>query len=301
MEKLPKYIQRQETRYRNNEFESMPSIDYRYANPPYLTRANKGRIDWDKVKEICDKYGFKYCLIHNTFGSDRVDFVLYLKTNITTDYYDTCRKAYLDNKDKLGVFLSMRKEYEPTRIKLHECVHELDEETDLMFDCGWSGNCGLFGSDDVYRTSYSGGDLVRWSSIIDWWSPCIHDTLDNLSRGTYVMIHTPYIKPQHQESPLMEDFEPALLKMVQDIIGKKYTAKFEQGKRQCDGNCEPYRALIVRTANKGDYCGMVTFSRDWMGRYHIKTAAPLAGESHWEMNWKEPLDDLKSAVLYFVN
>lgn len=289
-----------ETRYANNEFESMPSLDFRGPNPPYLTRRSKSRIDWEKVGEICSKYGFRYCTINSTFCGDDAEFVVYLKTDISADYYKECRKAFDNSDEDRERFWSFNRKYESAFRKLHECVHELDEQTDLMFDCSWCGNCGLFGSDDVRRQTYSfGSNLSSWSYIIDRWSPCIHDTKYQLSKGVYVMMTTRYIKPQIQQSPLLEDFEPKLIEIVRELIGKGYTADFEHGKRQCDTGTDGYRALVVRCAKSGEYCGMVTFNRDWMGRYHIKTAAPLCGESSWVMDWQNPKEDLQEAV-YFV-
>ena len=296
-----KYIQREETRYANNEFESMPSIDFRGANPPYLTKRSGKRMDWDKVKEICDKYGFKFCTINNTFCGDNTEFVVYLKTDISVEHYNELYKVYDNSREDKERYWEMSHSYDWAFRKLHECVHELDEQTDLMFECGWSGNCGLFGSDDVKRKSYSfGSHLTTWSYIIDRWAPSIHDTRMKLSKGIYAMMTTRYIKPEIQNSPLVEDFEPTLIEIVRGLIGDKFTAKFEHGKRQCDTDTDGYRALVVRYAENGEYCGMVTFNRDWMGRYHITSAAPLCGQSSWVMDWQNPTEDLKSAV-YFVN
>ena len=297
-----KYKQCEETRYYNNEYENMPSIDYRCVNAPDLTRKNKDNVDWEKVKLICDKYGFKYTLINSTFGSDSIDFVVYLKTDISADYYKECYKAFC-NKEK-GAYERFRKfelDYEWAIKKLHDCVHELDEETELLFDCDWVGNCGLFGSHDTRKKSYCGcSHLSNWDYIKDWRSPSIHDTLSKLSKGIYVMATTDEIKPAMEESPSLEEFEPKFLEIVKGFLSDKYTADFEHGKRQCDTDTDGYRALVVRYKG-GDYCGMVTFNRDWLGRYHILTACPLGGQSSWTMDWKNPEKDLKSAVLYFAN
>jgi hypothetical protein len=70
--------------------------------------------------------------------------------------------------------------------------------TELEFDTGWSGNVGVFGSSDVYRTSYSGGDyLYDWYSITNnRWSPLIHDTNYKLRKGVYFIIECNYLKKE---------------------------------------------------------------------------------------------------------
>lgn len=290
-----KHIQREETRYWNNEFENMPSIDFRYED---LTSKTQKRIDWEVVKNICDRYGFRYTIIESTFGSDTSDFVLYYKTDITNEKYNELRNAYRNEntQENWDRFYNMNERHYDIFRKLHECVHELDEYTDLKFECCWCGNCGLFGSDDVRKVSYSGGSgLVTWEAIKDRWSPLIHDTFSKLSKGVYAMMYTHYIKPEIQDSPMLEDFEPKLLEMVRSIIGNDLKADFEVGKRQCDS--DGYKALVIRYKERNEYRSMITFSREWTGRYHITSARPLCGQSSWVMDWKNPLDDLKAAVL----
>jgi len=297
-----KYKQSEETRYYNNEYDNMPSIDYSCVNAPKLTRKNNDKVDWERVKLICDKYGFKHTLINSTFCGDDVVCVIYLKTDISADYYQECYKALCNNEEgAYGKFKKFGIDYEWAIKKMHDCVHELDEETDLLFDCNWVGNCGLFGSHDTRKKSYCGcGNLTRWNVILDRWSPHIHDTRSKLSKGVYVMMDTTKIKPAMEESPSLEEFEPKLLEIVKGFLSDKYTADFEHGKRQCDTDTDGYRALVIRYKG-GDYCGMVTFNRDWLGRYHILTACPLAGQSSWIMDWKNPKEDLESAVRYFAN
>jgi hypothetical protein len=164
-----------------------------------------------------------------------------------------------------------------------------------MFDCGWSGNCGVFGSNDVKRKTYNFGDnIYGWKAITNTWSPLIHDTNYRLSKGVYVLMSTRYIKPEKQNSPeLDETMEQTLLDAVRNELSEEYTAKYEVGKRQYDK--EPFKALIVRYKD-GDYCCMVNFSRDWLGRYSIYTARPLCGESHWIMDWENPAEDIRTAL-----
>lgn len=294
-----KFIQRQETRYVNNEFCNMPSVDYGTWRSERLCAKNKNRIDLDKAKAICAKYGFGCTYINSTFCGDDADFVVYFKTNIDADEYRRLEDSAYGkdhNRDDAQKLLDMWKEHIDTFIQLHKCIHELDEQTYLMFECGWAGNCGLFGSDDVRRMTYSfGSNLHSWRDILNCWDGSIHDTHYQLSKGVYALMSTRYIKPQLQDSPELDDaMEQTLLDIVRKELSNEYVANFETGKRQCDS--ESYKALVVRYKSDNSYCSMIRFSRDWMGRYTILTARPLCGESSWIMNWRFPTDDIVSAL-----
>jgi hypothetical protein len=251
----------------------------------------------DLAKSICAKYGFGCTYINSTFGGDDAVFVVYLKTKVNADEYKALRKAYdRNNRESMERFWAVGEGYENTYLEMHKCVNELDEQTALMFDYGWHGNCGLFGSHDVKRQSYSGGDsLTSWESILDRWNSSIHDTLSRLSKGVYVMMYTHYIKPEAEDSPILDDtMEQALLDAVRKELSDKYVANYEMGKRQYDK--ESYKALIVRYKDGNDYSCMIRFSRDWIGRYIIYSAAPLCGESNWVMDWKNPINDIREAL-----
>jgi hypothetical protein len=182
-----------ENKYSNNEYENMPSI---YNMGERLTTKSKDLVNWDKVNEIVKKYNLKYTLINSTFGcyEERgvytTDFILYFKVFIDEDWY----QEKLKNKeyDILNKWTNAERLF----FKLfHECVHELDEETELHFDTGWAGNVGFFGSDDVSRQSYSFGDsLTSWATITDRYSPLIHDTNRKLSKGVYIMMSSNHLK-----------------------------------------------------------------------------------------------------------
>lgn len=292
-----KHIQREETRYANNEFENMPSVDYCLATSPDLCKRNQNRIDFNKVSEICKKYGFNYTLINSTFGGDGVYFMVYLKTNEDVALFDKRFKDLTDNEKRLR--WNLNKSYNDTYRKLHDCIHELDEQTDLLFRCSWCGNCGLFGSNDVKRQTYSFADgLDSWRNITNHWSPLIHDITSKLSKGVYIYGTSSQLKPQPEDSPLMEDFEPIILEKVKELLSKKYKYSFEYGKRGCDTNTPSYKALVIRYADNDEYCGMIRFNRDNIGRYFIKTAAPLCGETSWKMDWENPTEDLARALDY---
>lgn len=293
-----KFIQREETRYQNNEFANMPSVDYGSWQSDDLCAKNKNRVDFQLAKAICAKYGFGCTYINRTFGGDGAEFVVYLNTNIDVEYYQKlCNSAYGkdNNRDAALKLWDIKNAFKDVFIKLHECVHELDEQTCLMFECGWSGNCGQFGSDDVRRMTYSfGSRLMSWKNILDVWSNTINDTRYQLSKGVYALMSTRYIKPEIENSPELDDtMEENLLGMVKKYLKSNYTAGFEVGKRQVDN--DSYKALVVRYKN-GEYCCMIRFSRDWMGRYNIWRARPLCGESRWIMDWKNPKDDIVDAL-----
>ena len=193
----PKFIQTERV-YKNNEYANMPSIG-RWGNAERLTTKTKTRVDWAKVDEIVSKHGFRYSLINTTFGcyGERgvyeVDFILYYKTDIDSDWYRGRIKA-----EDYNACIEEKKRFSGIPQRLHDCVHELDEMTELEFDTGWSGNVGVFGSSDVYRTSYSGGDyLYDWYSITNnRWSPLIHDTNYKLRKGVYFIIECNYLKKE---------------------------------------------------------------------------------------------------------
>ena len=292
-----KFIQREETRYANNEFDNMPSIDYGTWCTNRLCAKNKNRIDFQLAKEICAKYGLNCTYINSTFGGDDADFIVYYKTNIDADYYQKLRDSAYgkdNNRDAALKFFDIKNGFKDVFINMHKCMHELDEQTNLVFKCGWSGNCGIFGSDDVRRISYGGGDyLMAWKTVLGCWDSCIYDTRYQLSKGVYIIANTKYIKPEKENSPELDEFENTLLDLVKKYLKSDYTAEFEVGKRQVDN--DSYKALVVRYKN-GEYCCMIRFSRDWLGRYNIWRARPLCGESSWVMDWKNPKSDIVDAL-----
>ena len=185
---MAKYIQKESSKYLNNEFENMPSIDYRYlANDVQLDTKNKEIVDWGLVSTICEKHGFSYTIISGTFGRNcNGNFnsycIIYKKVDITHEQYS----EWYNNKDFARIHEEQNK-YKETYKALHNCIHELDEETDLAFDTGWGGNCGVFG--DIIGESYSPCDyFTDWNFIIDRWHPSINDTNSKLSKGVYIIM-----------------------------------------------------------------------------------------------------------------
>ena len=294
---MKRYIQSEKTRYANNEYENMPSLDFSLRHNK-LTKENMNRVDWDLVGEICKKHGFGYKIFKSTY-SDKVVCAIYLKTDISVEKFNELHKAFYNGTstrtEDRERYMAMCESYNDSFRKLHDCIHELDEQSDLMFECDWSGNCGLFGSNDTRRRSYSfGSSLSTWSYITDRYSYHCYSTPCFFAKGIYVMVDTQYIKPQEQKSPNLADFEPKLLEIVRGLLSNDFVADFEDGKRNCDAN--GYRALVVRYKDTNEYCCMIRFSRDNMGKYTIYHAKPLCGESDWEMDWQNPTDDLKHAL-----
>lgn len=193
------YKQKEETRYANNEYENMPSIDYRYCeNQKRFFTGYKHLVDWELVKSICNKYGFDYTTIDGTFCRVEIEgengfgseFIVYKKLDIDYKYYDE-----LERSGRYDLLRKLKDDRMDMMLKLHDCVHELDEKTNLVFEIGWNGNCGTFGSHDIYRMTYSfGNSLFSWRYIIDRWHPSIHNTNAKLERGVYLMMTTRHLK-----------------------------------------------------------------------------------------------------------
>lgn len=191
---MAKIIQSEKTKYANNEYDNMPSLDYFTASAERLTQYNLGRVDLDIVREVCAKHGFGCVVITNTFITNKdCDVVICVKTDINSARYG---KPY---KEMTVEDFSWKREvdlqYADTLRRLHDCIHELDERTDLLFHTGNVGNVGLFGSHDVKRKSYSHASyLTSWRDIVNKWSPLIHDTISQLESGVYALASASLLK-----------------------------------------------------------------------------------------------------------
>lgn len=191
----------QKTNTYGNEYQNMPSIDFRYSeNHRDLITENQNEVDWDIVKSICEKHGFGFTIINGTFGKQWVgdllgyssEVVIYKKLDIDPNEFDR-----LEKDGDYAKIRELKGKYEPLMVKLHDCIHELDEETDLVFRTSWAGNCGLFSKYDI---SYSFGNILySWKYIIDEWHPLIHDTNSKLSKGVYVFMTSRLIKNYQKE------------------------------------------------------------------------------------------------------
>lgn len=190
-----KYIQKQNIGFRN-EYANMPSLDFAYlAENRALITANESEIDWNVVKSICEKHGFDFTIINGTFCTYDVggligyssEVVIYKKIGLDTKEFEKLE----DNKE-YGKIRELTANYDDLFLKLHNCVNELDEETDLVFETCLSGNVGLFSG---YDFCYSSCDILHsWRKIIDIWSPLIHDTNYKLKKGVYIFMCSRWIK-----------------------------------------------------------------------------------------------------------
>ena len=287
--------------YENNEFIDMPSIDFCTITATDMDTDNRKELQIDNIKEICKKHGFNFCFIDDTFGGNGSYFVVYrkLELELDVDKFGALRKLACKDYEKRVEYQNIVNQFDPIYIALHECVNELDQYTDLFFDHGQVGNCGVFGSHDINRISYCGGDgTYSWEDILNRWSPMIHNTRSVLSKGVYVLITTQYIKPKIQQSPTLEDFEPKLLEIAKSLIEDLYTVDFETGKRGCDST--DYKAMVIRDKKTKDYRFMLRFSRCWWGQYFVARCMPLCGESEWVFDWANPTDALKKALVSVI-
>lgn len=186
----------QKTKTYGNEYQNMPSIDFSYAeNHKDLITENQNEVDWNIVKSICEKHGFCFTIINGTFGKQWVgdklsyssEVVIYKKLDIDPKEYDRLEKD--GDYEKIW---ELKGKYEPLMVKLHDCIHELDEETDLVFKTSLAGNCGLFSK---YDFSYSFGNIIySWRHIINNWHPSIYDTYSKLEKGVYIFMTSRWIK-----------------------------------------------------------------------------------------------------------
>lgn len=287
------FTQSEKTRYAHNEFADMPSIDY--SGSSYrLCRANQTSVDFDMVKRICEPMGFKCTIINSTFGGDDIDVVIQAKTAIDPDAYKRAR-----SEKNWGLIRQWNKEYEGKFLALHECLHELDLKTNLYFDCGWVGNCGLFGSHDVKRNSYCGASsLSSWEYIIDHWSPLIHDTKSKLTKAVYVLCSTSYgkIDPTY----MFPEYNDDMALQVARELRPDLKINWEMGKRPCDNTSDNYKCLVVRD-EKGHYIGSFVINKGMHDIVHITTRVPLAGEGRFKTKKDSFRKDMERELRYITN
>lgn len=285
------FTQNEKTKYTNNEFADMPSIDY-HSSSYRLYKNNMNCIDWDKVNEICTKHGFRCVIVKRTFSDEYIDVFILHKTDITNTHYQELRKAK-DYKE-LNALETQRKDL---FLKLHDCLHELDLETNLYFDCGWVGNCGLFGSNDVKRICYShASNLVTSTEIFNIWSPLIYDTRSKISsNAVYVMCHTAHAKfnPTYVFDEFTDDLALSTAKEIQPNLN----IEFEVGKRGCDD--ASYKALVVRD-KKGNYIGSMRFNKDMHGIVYVTTMVPLAGQRSFKTKRNDFRKDMEGELHFMT-
>ena len=289
---MSKYNQLDETKYKNNEYANMPSLDYRASAYDIYRENFDNGCDWDKVREICNKYGFKLEFIFPTFckNSD-ITVVIYYKTDVNEDEYIRLLKSndIDDNRKAWEIIESFNKKY----FDLHDCIHELDEETNLYFRCGWGGNCGLFGSEDVRRNVYSfASGLTTYKDLCRSLSPIIHDTAKRFDSGVYIMNRTACFKID--ESEMFPEFTNEMA--IEVMKSHKPDLNFEvcMGRRACDGPSE-YEAIVV-TDKKGRQYGSFTFGRDYHDIIGMCYRSILCGETNTTISRDTYVKQIKRAL-----
>ena len=288
---MEQFNQREETRYKNNEFDNMPSIDY-FSDRVSLSKNNTNLVNWQEVERICKEHGFVYTILHSTYGgSSKV--LVYEKVNIDPDVYRSIYQA--KDYDRLR---NMVKEANPRCLELHRCIHELDRLTNLYFDTSWAGNVGIFGSHDVYRKTYSFGDrVISWEGFIDRYdSVCYHTAGARPPKGIYLLMETSFVKID--TSYVFDDFtlESALAMAKEEF--PELCIEIQTGKRQCDGNCPSYQAIVVGS-DKGQY-GSMTFEKSSHGVVTMSRRAPLAGECTYKIKRDNLRKELREAIEFMI-
>ena len=181
------YTQSQKTRYANNEYPDMPSIDF-HPTSFRLTEDNMDNIEWDVVNNICSKHGFKCTIVKSTFGGDHdIDvFINKVIDCVEYEWFENLRK-----ERKYGLLAKLNEGFEDELHSLHDCINDLDINTNLYFRWGWIGNCGIFGSHDVRRNTYcEGRSLESYNDFVRACDPMIHDTAKKFKKGVYVSVRT---------------------------------------------------------------------------------------------------------------
>lgn len=293
---MSKYNQLESSRYENNEYPNMPSLDYWGSSYTIRETNYKTDCDWDKVREICHKYGFDYKFIKSTFGGDDMDVVIYKKINFDQDEF----LRLLRSKDKADAetYCKLVKSHESTFLTLHDCLHELDEETNLYIDCGWNGNVGLFGSHDVRRNVYKFADgIYTYENLTRQFSPLIHDTDRKFSKGVYIYRTCGRFKID--EKDMFPEFNTEMALKVMREYAPNFNFEVCMGRRACDGP-EDYEAIVV-TSKKGGQYGSFTFSKDGHDVVKMSVRAPLCGEHTRWITPQHYIDTIKESVRFIVS
>lgn len=284
-----KYSQKND--YRDNEFNDMPSTDYCTPNCPNLT-IKSINDEMETIKAICGKHGFEATTILKTFGGGTPELLIYKRIDVDNDFVnaiDAERKMR-----KYDLMWSLMDCSEPLVDALHTCVNELDKNVNVLFECGWAGNVGKYGSDNVRYKSYSFIGLWSWSALMDKFD-LITDVRRKLRKGVYLIASSRYGK--FDPDCVIDNFaiEDAL-SAAQAVEG--INAEIVHGKRQCDSDCEPYDAILVTTAD-GSQLGSLKF--DVNDLTHIVTAKVrkvLCGEysTNLKTDFRQQIMDMVSSM-----
>lgn len=271
------------------EFANMPSRNHCTATDTIrLNKRNLDRVDFNKVKDICDKYGFGYSLVYSTFGGDDVEFIIYYKTSIAESDY----KAMRASKD-WDLYRSWHTNHVGKMLAMHRCVNELDLATDLFFEVGWSGNVGLFGSDNVgYKTySRSCDTFETWEQLKEHYS-LIYDF--KMPRGVFLIVKTQHLKPDLSKCLFGFTIEDAYKVATELYPGKKIS--IVKGKRTCDTDTDAYKAILVGEGM--NQLGSLTIYESKSGAVQMGIRAVLGGETSTSLSATEYREQIKDALEY---
>ena len=290
---MSKYNQLESSKYKNNEYANMPSIDYGTSRDEICPQNIDNGCDWDKVKAICEKHGFGVKFVYPTFCKNgRVEVIIYYKSSINEDEY-TC----LSKSKERAKYWELMHTLDDKLFALHDCIHELDEETNLYFSCGWQGNSGLFGNHDVSRKTYSNAAYpTTYRELCNWLSPSIHDTSRKFSKGVYVMTHTHFFKINEKMS--FPEFTNEMAIEVMKSHNPDLNYKVCMGRRACDGPSE-YEAIVVTDKNGCQY-GSFTFAKDCHDIVGMCYRSILGGETGTSISRETYIDDIKHALKFMA-
>lgn len=269
------------------EFAKMPSKQFCTAcDTTRFCKGNLNRVDFNKVKEICDKYGFGYSLIYRTFGGDGIEFVLYYKTDISESEY----KAMRDAKN-WALYREWDDNLTNKRLAMHRCLNELDLATELYFEVSWSGNVGLFGSHNIGYMTYRDTNLESYDELKEHYS-LIYDF--RMPRGVFLTIKTYHLKPDL--SKYLSDFtiEDAF-KVATELYPNK-PISIVTGKRASDTNTKPYQAILVGEGL--NQVGSLTIWKSGGGIVQMGIRAVLGGETSTRLLATDYRDQIKDALIY---
>lgn len=271
------------------EFATMPSKQFCTAcDTTRFSRRNLNRVDLNKVKEICDKYGFDYSLVYSTFCGDDIEFILYYKTDISESEY----KAMRDAKN-WALYREWDNNLVAKRLAMHRCINELDLATELYFEVSWSGNVGLFGSHNVGYKTYRDTYIESYAELKEHYS-LIYDF--RMPRGVFLTIKTRHLKPDL--SKYLSDFtiEDAFKVATELFPDKVKELSIVTGKRAVDTNMESYQAILV---GKGlNQVGSLTIRKSGGGIVQMGIRAVLGGETSEKLCATDYRNQIKDALIY---
>jgi hypothetical protein len=269
------------------EFEKMPSKQFCTAcDTTRFNRRNLNRVDFNKVKEICNKYGFDYSLVYSTFGGDDIEFILYYKTDISESEY----KAMRDAKE-WALYREWNDSLVAKRLAMHRCVNELDLATELYFEVSWSGNVGLFGSHNIGYMTYRDTHLESYNELKEHYS-LIYDF--RMPRGVFLTIKTYHLKPDL--SKYLSDFSiEDAFKVATELYPSK-PISIVKGKRASDTNMDAYRAILVGEGL--NQVGSLTIWKSGGGIVQMGIRAVLGGETSTRLSATNYREQIKDALIY---